>query len=231
MREWASTNGGTNERITPRRAGAQPPDKSVQPVPRIPQQPSIPHPPSPIPQPPSPIPHPPTPSPTPKAPYANPGDLLNQLATALAQPYSDHISARTRATTAGLRAVHPLRPQPFDYWVAILQAAEEQGVMPRLLAQAAAEYPVEPDLHTARAAYNQWVAAGRPQPPLAVPPPRLRLPRHRRHGRCPTPRGDHRSPGRARRSGLDRCRQRPAGWPWSSKLLRGSAPAMGPWYC
>lgn len=151
-----------------------------------------------------------------------PGDLLNQLATALAQPYSDHISARTRATTAGLRVQYiPYAPQPFDYWVAILQAAEEQGVMPRLLAQAAAEYPVEPDLHTARAAYNQWVAAGRPQPPLAVPPPRVFV-SHATAGTADAPLLAaiiEALAGRGVVVWADADNAQPAE-PWSSKLLR-----------
>lgn len=151
-----------------------------------------------------------------------PGDLLNQLAAALAQPYSDHASARTRATTAGLRVQYiPYDARPFDYWVAILQAAEEQGALPRLLDQAAAEYPVEPDLRTARAAYDRWVAAGRPLPPLAVVPPRVYV-SHATAGTADAPLLQtviEALAGRGVTVWVDADNVLPAE-PWSSKLLR-----------
>lgn len=107
------------------------------------------------------------------------GDILSELAGALAELYPHEGSIRALVTTAGLTLGQiPFYPRPIDTWVFVLQEAEAQGRTQVLLDQAKGQYPVEEHLRAASHAYTDWVTAGRPD---ALPTVVLRKPKYPRY--------------------------------------------------
>ena len=103
-----------------------------------------------------------------------PGSLLSRLSQVLARLYSDQPSARTRAVSAGLDITRiAFDPVALNTWTDVLRQAEEEGRTSLLLDQVATLYPNYLPLDTARQAYADWVAAGRPPIPVPSRPPRI----------------------------------------------------------
>src|SRR3972149_6869364 len=93
--------------------------------------------------------------------------VFAQLTRALSRVYFDLERASGVAKDAGLApAVIRHDPTPLNYWRNILDEAERQRAVEALLDVAEREYPKEERLPAARAAYQGWVAAGRPEAPL-----------------------------------------------------------------
>lgn len=117
---------------------------------------------------------------------AIPGRILSPLADVLAELYSDQASIRAIALTADLTLGQiPVDLKPSNTWVFLLNEAEAQGCTQPLLDRARQQYPEEKRLYTARQAYDDWVAAGRPvhlrpqplpTPRPSPPPPTRRIP-------------------------------------------------------
>ncbi|HJW91323.1 MAG TPA: tetratricopeptide repeat protein [Anaerolineales bacterium] len=93
--------------------------------------------------------------------------VFAQLTRALSRVYFDLERASGVAKDAGLDpAVIRHDPTPLNYWRNILEQAERQRAVEALLDVAEREYPKEERLHAARAAYQDWVKAGRPETPM-----------------------------------------------------------------
>src|SRR3970040_1126775 len=93
--------------------------------------------------------------------------VFAQLTTTLSRIYFDLERASGVAKDASLDpAAIKQDPTPLNYWRNILEEAERQRAAEALLDVAEQEYPKEELLHAARAAYQSWVMAGRPQPPM-----------------------------------------------------------------
>jgi len=94
--------------------------------------------------------------------------VFAQLTKALSEIYFDLERASGVAKDAGLNpAAIKQDPTPLNYWRNILEEAERQRVVEAVLDVAEGEYPKEERLSAARAAYQAWVAAGRPGAPMA----------------------------------------------------------------
>ncbi len=86
-----------------------------------------------------------------------PAAILTQLADILAEIYSDHTSARTLASSAGLRVERiAFDAKPVNYWAAVLEEAEAYGATQALLDRASAQYPNHTGLATVAQAYLAW---------------------------------------------------------------------------
>ena|SRR3990170_773436 len=94
--------------------------------------------------------------------------VFAQLTRALSEIYFDLERASGVAKDAGLNPAGIKQdPTPLNYWRNILEEAERQRTVEALLDVAEGEYPKEESLPAARAAYQDWVKAGRPGAPLA----------------------------------------------------------------
>src|SRR4030067_1272405 len=97
--------------------------------------------------------------------------IFTQLTKTLSRIYFDLERASGVAKDAGLDpAKIKQNPTPLNYWRNILEEAERQRAVEALLDVAEGEYPKEERLRAARAAYQDWVKAGRPGTPEKVGP-------------------------------------------------------------
>jgi len=93
--------------------------------------------------------------------------VFTQLTKTLSRIYFDLERASGVAKDAGLDpAKIKQNPTPLNYWRNILEEAERQRAVEALLDVAEGEYPKEESLPAARAAYQDWVKAGRPETPM-----------------------------------------------------------------
>ena len=102
--------------------------------------------------------------------------VFTQLTKTLSRIYFDLERASGVAKDAGLDpAKIKQNPTPLNYWRNILEEAERQRAVEALLDVAEGEYPKEESLPAARAAYQDWVKAGRPGATLAEETPGERI--------------------------------------------------------
>ena len=102
--------------------------------------------------------------------------VFAQLTNTLSRIYFDLERASGVAKDAGLDpAVIKQDAIPLNYWRNILEEAERQRAIEALLDVAEGEYPKEERLPAARAAYQDWVKAGRPGAPMAEETPGERI--------------------------------------------------------
>ncbi len=92
------------------------------------------------------------------------GDILSELAGALAELYSDQASVRAMGLIAGLTLGQiSFDSRASNTWVFLLTEAEAQRRTQAVFDRAKAQHPMHEGLDSACRAYVGWIAAGRRQ--------------------------------------------------------------------